>query len=461
MRAGARAEWVFLQGGMALKLLTALLVVFGGTAIADSAYYSAGGIQRALLIGNSQYRSAKWLDLATAAGDAKALADLLIRHYGFKAEHVLLLQDATKPRILKGFYQLELVSGPEDSLLVYYAGHGEADAAGISWWIPSGAEANYDYLSAQEIKVRLQLIRARHKLLIVDSCFSRSFFEQPSTTAIRSDYRQNSEAVPPDWENKARRRSVQGISSGGNQPVSDGGPKWGGHSIFAYHLLAQLQSNREPLLAASQLAAAVATYVGRDTRLLNQPQVPDFFQLAELEDQGGEFIFRRLSETGKPESLAIAFLETANPQFERFGDPARALLFTELVDILQRNGFRVLPDPLRIPVVGAEAALQERLRQTGQTQALLVSLVVTLEANQTRIWSALGTVEATTWLFQLGADGLQAGDLFKVKAQKLPIDHWADHERYQNEQYISLMNKLVRSFREPDFAAYLRKGSAP
>ena len=39
---------------------------------------------------------------------------------------------------------------------------------------------------------------------------------------------------------KSKLSAVQGLSSGGNEPVADGGPEWDGHSIFAWTLIKTL-----------------------------------------------------------------------------------------------------------------------------------------------------------------------------------------------------------------------------
>jgi hypothetical protein len=84
------------------------------------------GAYRALVIGINNYEDPAIPDLKTAVDDAKAMADVLEALYGF---HVRLLLDgrAKKEMIYSALRQISAESGLNDSLLIYYAGHGELD----------------------------------------------------------------------------------------------------------------------------------------------------------------------------------------------------------------------------------------------------------------------------------------------------------------------------------------------
>jgi hypothetical protein len=86
-----------------------------------------GGVYRALIIGNDSYRDPqrRWPSLETAVSDARAVSRLLRRHYGFS--DVEVLENATRRDILRALERLSKRSLPNDSVLVYYAGHGFLD----------------------------------------------------------------------------------------------------------------------------------------------------------------------------------------------------------------------------------------------------------------------------------------------------------------------------------------------
>ena len=204
---------------------------------------SAEGNLRALLIGNNDYIAKKWPSLKTAVKDVTVLSQVLTTRYNFPKQNVDLLLNATRREILAGFNALAAKSRPGDSVLIYYAGHGEFDASERGWWVPVDGRDNTDYISNDEILGRMGTIKAMHKLLIVDSCFSGNLLTRGVVTGPNTGRLSDRYVIE-----KSKLKSVQGLSSGGNEPVSDGGAKWEGHSIFAYHLLAQLKANQKPYL---------------------------------------------------------------------------------------------------------------------------------------------------------------------------------------------------------------------
>ena len=64
-----------------------------------------------------------------------------------------------------------------DNLLIYYAGHGELDKSeNRGYWLPVNAstKSRAEWISNQRIVDRVKATKAKHVLLMVDSCFSGS-----------------------------------------------------------------------------------------------------------------------------------------------------------------------------------------------------------------------------------------------------------------------------------------------
>jgi len=85
------------------------------------------GEQWLLTIGIDSYLS--WPRLKTAANDAKALKNVLLERYHVDQSHVIELynENATRKNILGTLRDLSRKVKPDDSLLIFYAGHGHVD----------------------------------------------------------------------------------------------------------------------------------------------------------------------------------------------------------------------------------------------------------------------------------------------------------------------------------------------
>ena len=146
----------------------------------------------ALVVGIDRYpdRSA-FRSLTFAVSDADAVRDLLVKVYGFPEENVTLLTDKTRRKptrqaILQGLTRLSQVRGRDARVVFYFSGHGQtadvwtgkrgflvpADAN-----IPRNDVANAGLLDAKcvamaQVKDKLTICQARHRLLLLDACFS-------------------------------------------------------------------------------------------------------------------------------------------------------------------------------------------------------------------------------------------------------------------------------------------------
>src|SRR5262245_25633464 len=98
------------------------------------------GIYYALLIGIDNYQNLRKLE--TPISDAQAIKQVLETNYGFKVE---LLTDPTRYKILSALVEYRNKLHADDSLLVYYAGHGQYDKEALKgYWLPADAEKDVD-----------------------------------------------------------------------------------------------------------------------------------------------------------------------------------------------------------------------------------------------------------------------------------------------------------------------------
>lgn len=248
----------------------------------------AGGFYRALIIGNNVYKdkTGQWPTLSTAVSDARAVRDLLRNQYGFN--DIEMLENASRRDVLKALDRLSKKALPDDNILVYYAGHGFLeDETQRGYWVPVDAEGvdSSTFLRNSTIRDELNLIasRARHTLLISDSCFSGALLRQASRGISTISNTENY------FKKVSRKKSVQIMSAGGMEFVDDNYQS-SGHSPFTYFLLNELKNNDRELITLSELSNSVTRAVAN-----NVDQIPESGVLQGAGDELGEFIFIRLN----------------------------------------------------------------------------------------------------------------------------------------------------------------------
>ena len=208
------------------------------------------GTYHALVIGINDYQ--KWPQLRTATKDAVVLSQVLVDRYGFAKSNVILRTDksATRRQIIKDLRFLATRMKDNDNLLVYYAGHGQIDdLTGDGYWVPVEGEAKdpSTWVANSMVKSMFssERVKAKNVIIIADSCYSGAMLRGgPSLLDIDSDYRDK-------LAKAASKRSRQVISSGGVEPVADGGAD--GHSLFAYYFLKALKENNREVMDLENL----------------------------------------------------------------------------------------------------------------------------------------------------------------------------------------------------------------
>lgn len=233
----------------------------------------------ALIIGIDNYQGI-WKPLKNAVNDAKAIENSLKSQYKFDLFKTLYNEEATRVNIIKEFEWLVANVKPEDNVLIYYSGHGEYNKdLNKGFWVPFDAKeaSTSHYISNSDIQTFLGGIRSKHTLLISDACFSGDIF-RGQTLEIPFE---ESERYYRNVHNKVSRKA---ITSGGVEPVMDGGRE--GHSVFAYYLLKAFDFNNYAYFDASQLYENIKIPVTN-----NSSQSPEFHPIKDTGDEGGQFIF--------------------------------------------------------------------------------------------------------------------------------------------------------------------------
>ncbi len=245
---------------------------------------SGFGRYHALVIGNDHYTH--WPQLMNAVSDASSIAKVLKENYGFQ---VTLLKDATRGQIMKALNQYRKILTEKDNLLIYYAGHGHLEQ-GIDrgYWIPVDAEMNdnSEWILLPGVTDMLQLISAKHVMVVADSCFGGKL--------TRSSLAQLKPGLTEDarfdlLKTLAQKRVRTAMTSGGVKPVLDAGGS--GHSVFAEAFLGVLEENAN-VLEAERLFWAVRTRVVSTSQKLNAEQIPTYDPIHMAGHESlGDFIF--------------------------------------------------------------------------------------------------------------------------------------------------------------------------
>lgn len=200
--------------------------------------------QIALLIGIGNYEG-RFPTLDTPTKDVERLAGVLESRYGFEIIK-LLDQQATEDALISTMVHLAGTMTDQDSLLIYFAGHGEIDPTGVGTWILYDTKSALSGFTVAQVRERVGVMPAKRILIVADSCFAGALTQVRSSRTLGAYGHEK-----PIQESDARevanrlvsnqRRSRQVITSGNLHPVADSGT-CPGHSPFACSLISTLES---------------------------------------------------------------------------------------------------------------------------------------------------------------------------------------------------------------------------
>lgn len=235
----------------------------------------------ALIIGIDKYKGS-WTPLKNAVNDAKAIETTLREGYKMDKFKTLYNESATRTNIITELEWLVDNVKENDNVLIYYSGHGELKKElNKGYWVPVDATTNStsNFISNSDLQTFIAGIKSKHTLLISDACFSGDIF-RGNTVSI--PFESSEKYYSKVYESKSR----EAISSGGIEPVMDGGKQ--GHSVFAYYLLQALKNNTSKYFDSGQLFEKIKIPVTN-----NSEQTPNFNPIKNASDEGGHFIFIR------------------------------------------------------------------------------------------------------------------------------------------------------------------------
>jgi hypothetical protein len=279
------------------------------------------GSYYALVIGNNNYRYLP--KLRTAINDASAVAQLLHERYGFSTK---VLRDATRNDVLTALNEYRRTLSEKSSLLIYYAGHGHHDPdTDKAYWLPVDAQSdnNDNWISADDITSDVKAIPSQHVLIISDSCYS-GVLTRDADAAITPRER----GAYLDKMLRSKSRTL--MSSGGDEPVADGGAA--GHSVFAGAVLDSLRQMEDEQFTASNLFQRFIQpgVAGRSD------QVPQYSLIRNSDAGFGDFVFSRKPDVAPPRPPSPT--PTLSPQPPPAPNPSTVSFSIYFTDAFARPG---------------------------------------------------------------------------------------------------------------------------
>jgi hypothetical protein len=150
------------------------------------------------------------------------------------------------------------------------------EEADEGYWLPIDARKDnmLAWISNSSITTSLRAIKAKHVLIVADSCYSGKL--------ARGVHIVNK--TPGYLTHLSTKRARCVISSGGVEPVIDTGGN-GLHSVFAAAFLNALKEN-DDIMDGAQLFNNLRRPV-----MLNSDQTPEYSDIRKAGHEGGEFLF--------------------------------------------------------------------------------------------------------------------------------------------------------------------------
>lgn len=234
----------------------------------------------AVVIGVNNYKVLPKLN--TPVADAKRIESILKNRYGFKDTKILLDDDATRGNIIDSIEIMSSKLSKNDSLIIFYSGHGVTKSGNYYWQPVDAKEASVSsWIMANSITSIINSSKSNNILIIADSCYAgawngvKGYFKEyayPSTDML--------------LKAKHFKKSRKLLASGGNEPVEDGMKK---HSVFATSLINALSRINKKAFTAKELFSRIQEPVYTNTAI---HQIPVYQSIkGTSDDMQGDFVF--------------------------------------------------------------------------------------------------------------------------------------------------------------------------
>ncbi|UCH13801.1 MAG: caspase family protein [Bacteroidales bacterium] len=233
-----------------------------------------GGKYYGLFIAIENYQDNKINDLDNAVDDAKELYETLLANYTFEEKNMKMLVDPKREDIVIALDELSNTVTDKDNLLIFYAGHGHwEEKTSIGYWLPTDAKRSNtaNWFRNSTLRDYISSINSNHTLLIADACFTGSIFK------TRRAFANSSIAIEKLYNLPSRKA----MTSGTLEEVPD-------RSVFVEYLIKRLKDNPEIYLSSETLFTSFRTAV-----MNNSPNLPQYGEINNTGDEGGDFIFIR------------------------------------------------------------------------------------------------------------------------------------------------------------------------
>ena len=231
----------------------------------------------ALLMAVEKYADPTIVPLSEPVKDANLLKNLLTTKYDFNNEDIMVLKNPTSDEMSLAFDSLTHKVTSEDDLLIFYAGHGDLDKnTKIGYWLLSDASRTNKarWYRNSALREDIAAINSRHTLLISDACFSGGIFK---TRGIDNN-------ASLGINNMMKLPSRKAMTSGAQTTVPD-------KSVFMKYLLKYLQENDKQFLPSADLYYSIRMAMNN-----NANTVPQYGEIQEAGDEGGDFVFYQPSK---------------------------------------------------------------------------------------------------------------------------------------------------------------------
>ena len=235
----------------------------------------------AVIIGISKFEDKRIPPLNFAGNDAREMYNLLtdLNYSGIPKENIKLLLDeeATRQNIKSAIGKwLRRQAREEDTVIIYYAGHGAPEEDGL-YWVTYDADIEDLYSTALDnnnIADMLERVESKRLITFLDTCYSAATVNRKNRT------RQVNVEIP--WDRFLGDGRVVMSASNGKE-LSLELTEYG-HGVFTYYLLQGLRgkadgmagTERDGFVEVEELWNYVSTHVTEAAKKAGNSQTPVF-----------------------------------------------------------------------------------------------------------------------------------------------------------------------------------------